>query len=244
MVAVVLRASPPQAPAVATTRLSSQSRRGPMRSQERRRRRSGFWTICQDRRRRSRQDIPSIGASLLRRLPKDIATICEDNRDDRPDIQSRRNLCGVAQDIATICEIAQSAKDIRSIGADSAAVVQKYRDELRSQPATIARSDVAALFQPVEAQYAGEATETSPQRNDCYTYARTVASASRESITMVARYHHLAIQIAQFGHDLTLTSGRATGGGRMRNAIEAGKILGRKSWDANLGMNVCVRSQR
>jgi len=58
----------------------------------------------------------------------------------------------------------------------------------------------------VEAQYAGEATEHSPQRNDCYTYTRTVASASPESITMVARYHHLAIRIAQFGHDLTLTS--------------------------------------
>jgi hypothetical protein len=42
---------------------------------------------------------------------------------------------------------------------------------------------------------------------------------------MVARYHHLAIRIAQFGHDLTLTCQRAMRRGRMRNAIEAGEIL-------------------
>jgi hypothetical protein len=109
--------------------------------------------------------------------------------------------------------------------------VQKYRDELLSPAATIAQSDVAAVFQPVEAQYAGEATERPPKRNDCYTYTRTVASASRESITMVARYHHLAIRFAQFGHDPALTSGRAIPQGRTRNAIEAGETLERKFWD-------------
>ena len=93
MVAVVPRAPPEQASAVATTRLSSQSRRGPTRSQERRLRRSGFWTICQDRTQRSAEDFQSIGAGLLRRWRKDIETICGDG--------TRR-----------------SAKDIRSIGAD------------------------------------------------------------------------------------------------------------------------------
>jgi hypothetical protein len=46
---------------------------------------------------------------------------------------------------------------------------------------------------------------------------------------MVARYHHLAIRIAQFRHDLTLTSRRA-----MRS--KAGK-----SWDANLGTQILGR---
>ena len=82
---------------------------------------------------------------------------------------------------------------------------------------------------------------TSPQRNDCYMYARTFASASRELITMVARHHHLAIQIAQFGHDLTLTSQRAIwrwenakrdrSRKRSWNAKSWGANLGRKSWD-------------
>jgi hypothetical protein len=49
---------------------------------------------------------------------------------------------------------------------------------------------------------------------------------------MVARYHHLAIWFAQFGHDLALTSGAQYRGGRMRKAIEAGKI-----WDE------CIREE-
>jgi hypothetical protein len=87
----------------------------------------------------------------------------------------------------------------------------------------------------VEAQYAGEATERPPKRNDCYSYTRTVASALRESITMVARYHHLAIRFAQFGHDLALTSARAMG--RRENAE-------RDRSRRNLGRYVRVRSQR
>jgi hypothetical protein len=53
---------------------------------------------------------------------------------------------------------------------------------------------------------------------------------------MVARYHHLAIRIAQFGHDLTLTSRRAIR--RWENAESdrsrrnfGTQILERKSWD-------------
>jgi hypothetical protein len=52
-------------------------------------------TICEDNPRQSARDIQSSGANLLRQLPKDIATIREDNPQ-------------------------QSAKDIRSIGADIA----------------------------------------------------------------------------------------------------------------------------
>jgi hypothetical protein len=62
-----------------------------------------------------------------------------------------------------------------------------------------------------------------------------VASASRESIIMVARYHHLAIRIAQFGHDLTLTSKRA-----IRRWENAQRDRSRR----NFGTNACVRSQR
>jgi len=94
LVAVVPRAPPEQASPAATTRLSSRSRRDPTRSQERRLRRSGFWTICQDRTQRSAEDIQSIGAGLLRRWRKDIETNFVDG--------TRR-----------------SAEDIRSIGADS-----------------------------------------------------------------------------------------------------------------------------
>ena len=95
MAALVPRALPglAPAPAVATPRLSSQSRRDPTRSQEWRPRRSGFWTICQERRRRSCRDIQLTDAGLLRRLPKDMQTICQDRTQ-------------------------RSAKDIRSIGAD------------------------------------------------------------------------------------------------------------------------------
>ena len=162
---------------------------------------------CCGGRTRRRQDIQSIGADASRRSPKDIATIYGDS--PQP-----------------------SANDVRSIGADIARQLsQKYRDE-RRQPATIARSDVAATLQPVEAQLAGEATEHSPQRNDCYTYPRTVASALRESITMVARYHHLAIWFAQFGHDLTLTSQRAMRRWENAERDRSRENLGRKSWGA------------
>jgi hypothetical protein len=52
---------------------------------------------------------------------------------------------------------------------------------------------------------------------------------------MVARYHHLAIRIAQFGHDLALTSRRATrrweNAQRNRSWGNLGmQIWGRKSW--------------
>ena len=124
MVAVVPRASPEQAPAVATTRLSSQSRPSTTRSRERRQAPIGFWTICQDGRRRSCQDIRPIGASLVRRSPKDSGTICA----DRPprsakDIQSigASLLRRWRKDIETNCVDGprRSAKDIRSIGADN-----------------------------------------------------------------------------------------------------------------------------
>jgi hypothetical protein len=47
---------------------------------------------------------------------------------------------------------------------------------------------------------------------------------------MVARYHHLAIRIAQFGHDLTLTSARAIPQRKNAASDRGRKNLGRKSW--------------
>jgi hypothetical protein len=43
---------------------------------------------------------------------------------------------------------------------------------------------------------------------------------------MVARYHHLAIQIAQFGHDLTLTFGHAIPQGDNAESDRSRKNLG------------------
>jgi hypothetical protein len=54
---------------------------------------------------------------------------------------------------------------------------------------------------------------------------------------MVARYHHLAIRIAQFGHDLTLTSSR-------RNTAVgecATRSKPQKSWDAQKSWGECMR---
>jgi hypothetical protein len=71
---------------------------------------------------------------------------------------------------------------------------------------------------------------------------------------MVARYHHLAIWFAQFGHDLTLTSQRAMRRWENAERDRSRENLGCKSLDANLGAqnlgaqnlgaNVSVRSQR
>ena len=134
MVAIVPRAPlalvPVPAPAVATTRLSSRSRRGPRRSQAWRPRRFGFWTICQEWRRRSCQDMRSIGASLLRRLPKDIETICQD-RTRRPakDIQSivadasRRSPKNIEMNYGDNPQ--PSTNDVLSIGADIARQLSK-----------------------------------------------------------------------------------------------------------------------
>jgi hypothetical protein len=57
---------------------------------------------------------------------------------------------------------------------------------------------------------------------------------------MVARYHHLATWFAQFGHDLTLTSGRVIGRREYAERDRSRKKLGtqnlrRKTWNANLG---------
>ena len=180
-----------------------------MRSQERRRRRSGFWTICRDSRRRSGQDIPPIGASLLRRSPKDIETICGDG--------ARR-----------------SAIDIQWFGAG---IVRRLSQNIAMSGDSPQRSPEATsrlLSNPWRPNTQARPRNIPPKRNDCYTYTRTVASASRESITMVARYHHLAIRIAQFGHDLTLTS---------RREIRAVGVCERRSkpekpWNANLGTQI------
>src|SRR4029077_5434676 len=71
---------------------------------------------------------------------------------------------------------------------------------------------------------------TSPQRNNGY--ALTFASACRESITMVARYHRLAISFAQFGHEPALTCRRSMRRLRRRVATSperfegSGKFIG------------------
>jgi len=44
---------------------------------------------------------------------------------------------------------------------------------------------------------------------------------------MVARYHHLAIRFAQFGHDLALTSGRAMRRRKNAETDRSRKNLGR-----------------
>jgi hypothetical protein len=44
---------------------------------------------------------------------------------------------------------------------------------------------------------------------------------------MVARYHHLAIWFAQFGHDLALTSGRAIPRRKNAESDRSRKDLGR-----------------
>jgi hypothetical protein len=136
---------------VATTRLSSQSRRGTTRSQERRRGHFGFWTICQDGRRRSCRYIQPIDASLVRRSPKDIVTICE----DRPprsakDIQpiGASLLLRWRKDIATSCENwpRRSAKDIQSFGADVARQLSKSVEINRSASPQRSRKATSQLF--------------------------------------------------------------------------------------------------
>lgn len=104
-------------------RSSPKSRRGPIRWQLRRRWRSRFWTICQAGRRRSCEDMRSIGADDLRRSSQDSETICQDRtRRWGKDIQSigadifRR----LPADIGKIGEDTprRSAKNIQPIGAD------------------------------------------------------------------------------------------------------------------------------
>jgi hypothetical protein len=53
---------------------------------------------------------------------------------------------------------------------------------------------------------------------------------------MVARYHHLAIWFAQFGHDLALTSGRAMRRRKNADGERRRKTLGAQNLGAqNLG---------
>jgi hypothetical protein len=59
---------------------------------------------------------------------------------------------------------------------------------------------------------------------------------------MVARYHHLAIRIAQFGHDLTLTSARAIPRSKNAESGRGRKNLGRKSWHGK-SWHECMREE-
>ena len=66
------------------------------------------------------------------------------------------------------------------------------------------------------------------------------------------RINHNGGAIPSFGHSVCAIRPRPGADIRTRDAaegecgrrIEGGEIVERKSWDANLGMNVCVRSQR
>jgi hypothetical protein len=148
-----------------------------------RRWRKDIETLCENDSRRSAKDIASIGASRLRRTRKDNP-IYED-------------------------KTWRSAKDIPSIGANISRRPQKSFAMNRATSPRQSPEATSQLFANPGRPNTQARPRNSPQRNDCYTYARTVASASRESITMVARYHHFAIWFAQFGHDLALTSARA-----------------------------------
>ena len=61
---------------------------------------------------------------------------------------------------------------------------------------------------------------------------------------MVARYHHLAIRFAQFGHDLALTSRRAmrrrknADGDRRRNTLGAQTLGAQNLGTQNLGTEI------
>ena len=56
---------------------------------------------------------------------------------------------------------------------------------------------------------------------------------------MVARYHHLAIQFAQFGHDLALTSGRAMRRRKNADGDRRRKTLGAQNLGTqNLGTEI------
>ena len=231
--------------AVATTRLSSQSRRGLTRSQERRREPFGFWTICQDGRRRSCQHIRPIGASLVRRSPKDNVTICE----DRPprsakDIQSigASLLRRWRKDIATICENwpRRSAKDIRSIGADVARQLSKSVEMNRAASPQRSPEATSRLFSnPWRPNTQARPRNVPPKRNDCYT-------ERVQCRICFARVNHNGGAIPSFGHSNCAIRPRP-GADMTRDAADGEygtTSKPEKPWNANLGKNVCVRSQR